>query len=215
MEQDTSSPDSKTIDWGRIVNHTGQRYGKLVAIAPAGRKIAEGRSRFFWLCQCDCGETVEVQSTFLRTGRMRSCGCLFVSQRSPGRNPVLPAGGYARNQLCRQYKRNAAARGLSWGLGDDDFSRLTSQPCFYCGLQPSLVMKSGNSRYTYSGIDRKDNTAGYTPENAVSCCKTCNLAKRAMPYEEFMAWIARIAEYQWFRPEMTPTSRLAHANQSA
>lgn len=88
---------------------------------------------------------------------------------------------------------------------------MTALACFYCGLPPGALMVSGNSRYIYNGIDRKHNEVGYTAENVVPCCKTCNRAKQAMPYEEFMAWIARIAECHRLRPEVTPTSHL-HGN---
>lgn len=55
-----------------LIDITGQRFGKLVAeykLAPR----EDGKTR--WLCRCDCGNTCEVASEYLRSGRQKSCGC--------------------------------------------------------------------------------------------------------------------------------------------
>lgn len=53
---------------------TGQRFGRLVAVRPTGRRIYG--SHRVWLCQCDCGNTSEVTANSLRKGNTKSCGCL-------------------------------------------------------------------------------------------------------------------------------------------
>lgn len=57
---------------------SGQRFGKLVAIKPLGRK-KQGSE--YWLCKCDCGNEIEIPKINLtRTKRpTRSCGCLRVN----------------------------------------------------------------------------------------------------------------------------------------
>ena len=174
---------------GKVIDRTGQRYGRLIVIEPAETRVVSGKPRFHWLCRCDCGNEAVVWSWSLGRGATRSCGCLVTDLR-------LTPDGYARNQVRKDYKLRARRRGLCWELTDDDFDRLTSRPCFYCGLQPSLVrVVKGGSRFTYNGIDRMDNNLGYTLANSVPCCETCNKAKRAMPYGEFMAWIRRLTEH--------------------
>ena len=61
-----------------IINLTGQRFGRLVAI-----KITPERQggRVVWECKCDCGETTLVTTEHLRSGHTRSCGC---SRRGSG-----------------------------------------------------------------------------------------------------------------------------------
>lgn len=56
-----------------MLNLSGVRFGKLVAIEPCGRS-ADGN--VIWKCKCDCGNTTTVSSNNLRTGHTRSCGCL-------------------------------------------------------------------------------------------------------------------------------------------
>ena len=51
---------------------TGQKFGKLTAIAPTGKRSYNGE---FWICACSCGKVTEIQSHDLRYGRVKSCGC--------------------------------------------------------------------------------------------------------------------------------------------
>jgi len=45
--------------------------------------------------------------------------------------------------------------------------------------------------YKYNGIDRKINSRGYTPDNSLPCCRTCNFMKKDMDYQTFVDWIGR------------------------
>lgn len=57
----------------RIVNLQGKRFGKLIVIEYVGSK----NGRAVWKCKCDCGNTVEVYSSYLKTGDTKSCGCII------------------------------------------------------------------------------------------------------------------------------------------
>lgn len=46
--------------------------------------------------------------------------------------------------------------------------------------------------FVHSGIDRVDNSQGYTRENAVACCARCNTLKKAVT----VAIARRIVEHQ-------------------
>ena len=83
-------------------------------------------------------------------------------------------------------KRNAKKRGYSWWLSIDDVSFYYTQPCQYCGDEPNGKL---------NGIDRQDNSIGYTIENCVPCCQTCNFAKRRMPREEFIWHCNKVAQF--------------------
>lgn len=52
---------------------TGQRFGRLVALEPAGSKD----HLKLWRCQCDCGNIATKAGKSLRSGATRSCGCLM------------------------------------------------------------------------------------------------------------------------------------------
>ncbi len=80
----------------RLIDLTGQRFGKLVALEHIPKTPK-------WLCQCDCGNKTEVTSTNLRNGHTKSCGCLRHQQahnhinmigKKFGRVTVLEEIGY-------------------------------------------------------------------------------------------------------------------------
>lgn len=56
-----------------MLDLSGKRYGRLVAIEPCGRSHD---GNIVWKCQCDCGNMTSVTSHNLRSGHTRSCGCL-------------------------------------------------------------------------------------------------------------------------------------------
>ena len=57
----------------RIIDLTGQRFGKLIVIRFVGTTKAR---QAIWRCRCDCGNETDVKSSCLRNGDTRSCGCL-------------------------------------------------------------------------------------------------------------------------------------------
>src|SRR5207249_3571477 len=66
----------------RFVDRTGQRFARLTVMSLARRV----RTHTLWLCQCDCGNEVEVRADSLKTGNTQSCGCLGrVTGRRHGR----------------------------------------------------------------------------------------------------------------------------------
>jgi hypothetical protein len=61
----------------------GQRFGRLV-VESLIRKTASGRR---WLARCDCGNTRELETNRLRSGRYMSCGCF--RDEAPGKRTNL------------------------------------------------------------------------------------------------------------------------------
>lgn len=51
----------------------GQKFNKLTVLQKTEKRK---NSCIVWKCKCDCGRQVEVNTTDLRTGRKKSCGCL-------------------------------------------------------------------------------------------------------------------------------------------
>lgn len=57
-----------------FVDRSGQRFGRLTALERRPPK----NGSVSWLCKCDCGKEVVVDSSNLKQGITRSCGCLRV-----------------------------------------------------------------------------------------------------------------------------------------
>lgn len=191
----------------------GQRIGRCVVIdaeiripTPGQQYRPRGARGVRLLCEICGNEFVTTIYALLGSNRSRGCGC---GKKKP--KFAIPNRA-TRNAALGSYKRSAEKRGFSWELTGEDFDRMTSQECHYCGAPPGAVWKAGvkytSGDFIYTGLDRKDSALGYTLENVVPCCKTCNYAKRSMSYDDFMQWIARLIAYHWFNPQMTPSSRL-------
>jgi len=115
------------------------------------------------------------------------------------------------------YRRSAAARDYSFGLSFETFRVMTQDACHYCGRKPrpynkylkkdgspveangKLVIRKENVERAWilvNGLDRKDNGAGYTAENTVTCCSICNHAKHTMSYEEFLDYLNDLVQFR-------------------
>jgi len=73
-------------------------------------------------------------------------------------------------------KQSAKNRNLSWKISFKRYMALVSLPCYYCsGLLPSFG----------GGLDRLDRFKGYTNNNVVQCCKSCNKKKAYLEFAGF------------------------------
>lgn len=180
-----------------FIDITGKKFGRLTAVKISERRETFYGKRIFWECVCDCGKVVSVSRNDLY--KAKSCGCLHVEQvRKLGMNKRKPPGHSARNKLMKKYEAQAGYRDLEFSLSKEQFSEITKQNCYYCGKEPSQVvnLRGCNGEYVYNGIDRLDNSKGYTADNCVPCCGFCNKAKQTMGVEDFYSWIDRVYEHK-------------------
>lgn len=56
-----------------LKDETGKVYGKLTVLKRVANRPGASAAR--WLCQCECGNTCEVDGGHLRDGSVQSCGC--------------------------------------------------------------------------------------------------------------------------------------------
>ncbi len=90
---------------------TNKQFGKLTAIQPTNKRKDQ---RVVWLCKCECGNYIEVDSHSLQEGKTTSCGCL----RSQGeyiistilKNNNIPFIVQASFNTCRFPDNNYLAR---------------------------------------------------------------------------------------------------------
>lgn len=57
----------------RLIDLTGQKFGKLTVLERAG-KTKRGATK--WHCQCECGNHINIIRSSLVRGNTKSCGCL-------------------------------------------------------------------------------------------------------------------------------------------
>lgn len=86
--------------------------------------------------------------------------------------------------LFRTTKYNAKQKNNEFLLTKQQFEKIVSKPCQYCG-----------EKIERRGIDRINNNKGYTIENSAPCCKMCNYMKKNYHLEEFLLHIEKIYKH--------------------
>lgn len=151
-----------------------------------------GQKRAMWHVACDCGVQKVISTSNLTHGNTVSCGCKLREG-----NHVKALGVASFNHKYKTYVARARShkKQLAFCLTLEQFYTLTSSPCHYCGVVGASATKAkptSNGAYVSNGIDRKDSSIGYTMDNCVPCCPLCNLMKRDLTYDCFLAQIERI-----------------------
>jgi hypothetical protein len=86
-------------------------------------------------------------------------------------------GVVLRRSFLRQYKRMAVERGIKWTITDNHFYNLIRGLCYYCGWQPVAMQQ-------FNGVDRFEESLGYTPQNSVPICTGCEAIRHEFPDTE-------------------------------
>lgn len=87
----------------KLVDLTNQRFGMLIAL----KRVQSKNGHTYWLCQCDCGNQKEIQTSHLTCGTVQSCGCQKVKNFNKTFSPTeqeCPICG--RNFLNRHSNRH-------------------------------------------------------------------------------------------------------------
>lgn len=80
------------------------------------------------------------------------------------------------------YRRcSSSRRKIPFELTYDQFLTFWKKPCVYCKDFIDTI-----------GLDRIDNSKGYTFENVASCCRICNIMKQKMTVAEFILHVRKI-----------------------
>lgn len=189
----------KSLELGDIVGKGNLEIIDQKTIIEGKSKTKRGYSKVY--CKICGSRNRWIRNNHLKRDRTISCGC---SQRDSSKwksiGPKkmgwrLEPGEAAFNDLYYQYKRTALQRNLDFSLSEQIFRDLTKQNCYYCGREPHRIKKGQGKTsgdYIYNGIDRVDNSLGYTKTNVVSCCFDCNSAKNCLSTEEFLQLIENI-----------------------
>ncbi len=184
-------------------DYTGATVNGIVAVRYLGKSEKNGYVLYETKCSFCGKESVMPSYRFARNAAR--CDCEEWKRRFAkplGRKRVKGERGF----LIRHYKsyiKSARERGLVFKISPTDFERIVSSPCFYCGAEPSSKniywLKDGH--YRCNGIDRKDNSKGYTIENCVPCCPECNFCKGSLSKDEFLKLVKKVYEYRVLKGE--------------
>jgi hypothetical protein len=92
------------------------------------------------------------------------------------------------------YRSGAKQRDIEWNLSEEEFKSLIKENCHYCGESPSRHQSVSyrNDYELVNGIDRIDSNKGYSIDNCVPCCNTCNLMKNTLSKDVFLNKVSQI-----------------------
>lgn len=160
----------------KCINITNKKFGRLLVIKRVKRK-----HRYKWLCKCDCGNIKAVDSSALRRGATKSCGCLH-REKCGGQNRLRPY-----ESLYNTFIGKAKVKHLKV-LSYKQFLKFTTiLNCHYCKSPITWAKYYPNKNGSGYNLDRKNNKKGYTVNNCVVCCKRCNAGKsNIFTYEQWL-----------------------------
>jgi len=84
-------------------------------------------------------------------------------------------------ERCRIHKFDCELTDADYVLYDDP-----TTICTYCGISRSILVL---------GVDRRNAQMGYLRDNCVPCCSPCNLLKRSMSVDEFVAHVQKVVAF--------------------
>lgn len=183
----------------------GQRFGLLTIF-----KKVRIDNKDFLECSCDCGKLItKTLYSFKLKSATFSCGCTKNARPNLWNYSKLDPKEASFIRLYKTQKSKARQNGREFSLNLEEFKTLITSSCHYCEIPPN---KQYNSNYrggkyrsfnkerinagfiNIGGIDRKDNSRGYTLENSLPCCFVCNRAKNNLSYEEFIKKLRQISQ---------------------
>lgn len=170
----------------RFEKRIGEKHGKLTILFVDGFTEDKNGNRYrIGTCECECGNRIVVRLADVVSGNTKSCGC----SRRKHKNKAI-------GRLYSAYSSNAKTRGLEFDLSHKQFYKLINSKCHYCGIEPSNKITYQGENHFCNGIDRVDNSKGYSIDNVVPCCSICNQAKHTLSYDEFISWIERLKSWK-------------------
>lgn len=147
----------------RTIDHTGQRFGKLVVTERCG---SVGAGKAAWACRCDCGKTTVVSGDHLRCGKTKSCGCRIAERNAEVRGTHL----HARKGLkSPEYGIWESIKKRCLNPRDQAYSRYGGRGIRICDRWrddfQAFLSDVGVRPTPEHSIDRIDNDGNYEPGN--------------------------------------------------
>lgn len=152
--------ESGVLAVGQKMDIEGKRFGKLTVLAFAGKS---GCGHNLWKCSCDCGKETIVTVGHLRSGHTKSCGCGLRESASKSHK----THGLAGTRLYSIWSN------IKWRCESPkaiNYERYGGRGITVCeewkrNFEPFKEWAFANGYKEDLTIERKDNNAGYSPEN--------------------------------------------------
>lgn len=171
---------------------TGQKFNKLTVL----RRLPNAKNgRTTWECKCDCGKITKKMGTNIKSGHIKSCGCLRNTRNH---------NDYGRGEINMTYfttlHGNAEKRGMAFDLTMEElWNQFLKQDrkCALTGLDLVFVKNYRNAKkFQTASLDRIDSTKLYTKDNIQWVHKHINRMKMNDSEEYFIEMCRKVVNYE-------------------
>ena len=155
---------------GKFIDYTGQKFGRLTVVERIGTKERGTKHKIktpLWLCKCECGNEKIVTSAELRTGDVKSCGCLqleLISELSKTHGDATKNSKYYRLYKIWTHMLNRCEK-----PSDKAYPNYGGRGISVCAewhdYQTFKTWSVDNGYSDELSIDRIDNNGDYTSSN--------------------------------------------------
>lgn len=145
----------------KAIDVTGERYDRLVAV----RRVANKGRQTRWLFMCDCGAEAEASLGAVRSGEIRSCGCLI---GDANRMRLFKHGHSQGSRPSPTYISWAGAKARCFNVKNKRFADYGGRGITMCDRWRDsfeAFLADMGERPKGTSIDRIDNDGHYEPGN--------------------------------------------------
>lgn len=144
----------------RFIDISGNIYSRLTIISKSINKTKT--NHILWICSCECGNTIEVSASSLKSGNTKSCGC-FANELT-SKNKTTHGDIYSKeyrawgNLKSRCYDKNNKSYNNYGGRGISVCEKWILD-------YQSFLSDMGRAPGKEYSIERIDNNGNYEPNN--------------------------------------------------
>lgn len=167
--------EGKTISCGchlqEVKDLTGEHFGRLTVLKKEHPSEHETKG-CRWICQCECGKIISVSTSNLRSGNVKSCGCL-ISFGEESIQKILEENKY-NYQKQYSFSDLVSQKGYLLRFDFAIFDEFQNLQC--------LIEFQGEQHYKSSGSKFFDSVVLETDELKKEYCKEHNIPLYCIPY---------------------------------
>lgn len=132
-----------------VINITGQRFGRLVALKFLKIDKRSKTRKTLWLFQCDCGRKIEASYNSVKSGYRKSCDCLRLNQKGKLHPQYIHGRSKSKKYLFERHLIFAYNLTIS---KYEELKKLQNNLCAICKLKKKLYVDHNHNTGKVRGL---------------------------------------------------------------